>query len=99
MNPPEGESRSLSPDITARLEQALRAFISAPSERVTETLRTALQAAARDARARDLRPEELIVLFRAMEERIGKLPEGEFAPTSTFRSRMLGAMLQAYYDR
>src|SRR5205809_3420381 len=75
-NTPEEPPRSLSPEVTEQLEQALRDFAAAAKPMVTEVLRTALARAGDDARARKLRAEELILLFKAMEQRIGlKFPE------------------------
>jgi hypothetical protein len=99
-NTPEEPPRSLSPGVKEQLEQALREFADAAKPIVTDALRSALERAGNDARARKLRAEELILLFKAMEQRIGvKFPDLEREGGATFRTRLIRALLEAYYDR
>ena len=99
-NTPEEPPRSLSPEVTEQLEQALREFAAAAKPIVTEVLRTALERAGADARARKLRAEELILLFKAMEQRIGvKFPDPQIGGGVTFRAQLIRGLLEAYYDR
>jgi hypothetical protein len=99
-NTPEEPPRSLSPDVTEQLEQALRGFAASARPVVTDALRSALERAGNDARERKLRPEELILVFKAMEQRIGvRFPDSETAGGAAFRTRLIRALLEAYYDR
>jgi hypothetical protein len=99
-NTPEEPPRSLSPDVKEQLEQALRGFAASARPVVTDALRTALERAGNDARERKLRPEELILVFKAMEQRIGvRFPGPETQGGATFRTRLIRALLEAYYDR
>jgi hypothetical protein len=99
-NTPEESPRALSPEVTEQLEQALREFAAAARPMVTDAMRTALEKAGSDARERKLRAEELILVFKSMEQRIGlKFPDPERAGDPTFRTRLIRALLEAYYDR
>src|SRR6266571_7862338 len=99
-NAPEEPPRSLSPEVTVQLEQALREVASAARPVVTDALRSALERAGHDARARTLRAEELIIVFKAMEQRLGvTFPDPETAGGATFRTRLIRTLLEAYYDR
>jgi len=95
---PEGPPPSLSPVIARNLEDALRAFLKTPTSSVDE-LRSALQGAARDARDQGLAAEQLLIILKAMEQRIGSaIPEDPKAPTAS-RTRLIRAMIEAYYMR
>jgi hypothetical protein len=97
---PEEPPRSLSPEVKEQLGQALREFASATRPVVTDALRRALERAGHDAREQKLRPEELILVLKAMEQRIGvRLPDSETAGGAAFRTRLIRALLEAYYDR
>jgi hypothetical protein len=99
-NSPEDAPRSLSPEIEAQLEQALRDFAVAGAPVVTDSLRTTLERAGNQARERKMRPEELIVVFKSMERRIGvRFPDPQTAGDPTFRTRLIRALLEAYYER
>lgn len=99
-NTPQEPPRSLSPEVKEQLEQALREFAAAASPVVTDSLRTALERAGNDARERTLRPEELILVFKSIEQRLGvRFPDSETAGGATFRTRLIRALLEAYYDR
>jgi hypothetical protein len=102
MNAPRSETpgppRPLDPRIEQTLVDALKALFSAdPTEAARQALQDAVVAAARDARARKLRPEELVLAFKALEQRAGySVPE---KPTrgERPRSQMIQALLDAYY--
>jgi hypothetical protein len=98
-NTPQEPPRSLSPEVKEQLEQALRELAAAAKPMVTDALRTALDRAGNDARERKLRPEELILVFKSMEHRIGiRFPNAETAG-DTFRTRLIRTLLEAYYNR
>jgi len=99
-NTPEKPTRSLSPEVTEQLEQALRDFAAAARPTVSDALRSALERAGSDARERKLRPEELILVFKSMEQRIGvSFPDPDTTGSATFRTRLIRSLLEAYYDR
>ena len=95
--PPEGPSRTLSPTVEQQLEQALRAFLKTKNAQA-DGLRTALRVAAKDARERKLRAEELLTVLKSMEQRIGiTIPEETDGDKDASRSRLIRAMIEAYY--
>jgi hypothetical protein len=99
-NTPEEPPRSLSPEVEEQLEHALRDFAAAAAPVVTDSLRTTLETAGNEARERKMRPEELILLFKSMEQRIGvRFPDPKTAGDPTFRTRLIRALLEAYYER
>jgi hypothetical protein len=98
-NPPEEAPRSLSPEVKKQLESALREVAEAAFPLVTDSLRATLEKAGNEARERGLRPEELILAFKNLEQRIGvKFPEPNVGDP-TFRTRLIRALLEAYYER
>src|SRR5438270_10412651 len=99
-NTPEEPARSLSPEVTEQLERALRELAAASSPAVTDSLRATLEKAGNEARERQLRPEELILVFKSMEQRIGvRFPDAEKAGDPTLRTRLIRTLLEAYYER
>ena len=88
-----GSSRSFSPEVEAALEAAMREEWT--GDEPPETLRAAVRAAARDAKQRLLRAEEMLVAFKAIELRAaarhGPLGRGED------RVRIVRALIDAYY--
>lgn len=97
-NTPGEPPRSLSAEVEQRLERALRGLVADRSTAITEGLTDALKAAGSDARERNLRPEELILVFKTLEERIGVTrSDEETGPRSNFRARLIRALLEAYY--
>lgn len=97
---PEEPARSLSPEVAEQLERALREYAAAASPVVSVELRAALERAGTDARERELRPEAMILVFKSMEQRIGvKFPDPKTAGGPTFRTRVIRALLEAYYER
>ena len=91
--------RAFSPEVAAQLEAALRSIATKPAP-LTDSLRAALTAAATEARELQLRPEELIVAFKTLEEKVGATfpdddpddPDGR-----RFRAKIIRALLEAYY--
>jgi len=89
----------LSPEVKEQLERALREFAASATAVVTDALRATLERAAHEARARKLRPEELILVFKSLEQRIGvRFPDAK-AGDPTFRTRLIRTLLEAYYER
>ena len=91
-NPPDNP-RSFSPDIQAALEAAMRE--SWAGEEPPEALRAAVKAAARDARDRMLRAEEMLVAFKALEQRV--YDQHRKPVSSADRARVIRALIDAYY--
>jgi len=97
-NPPEEDARPLTPAVAVELEGALRAAMTSPSRDASERLSRAVKAAGADARAHSLRPEDLLRIFRALEDRI----EADWKPSDkesgfSIRHRTIRVMLEAYY--
>jgi hypothetical protein len=99
MNAPRFDSpdnpRSLSPQVETQLSAALKAHSSKPSDETAKTLKLALVAAAQDARKRELRSEELVLVFKAIERSSGALIADE--KVSPSRNQLIKALLDAYY--
>jgi hypothetical protein len=99
-NTPEEPFRSLSPEVEEQLERALHDFAAAASPVVPDSLRATLERAGNEARERKLRPEELILVFKALERRIGvRFPDPSTPGDPTFRTRLIRALLEGYYER
>lgn len=98
-NPPDDPQRALSPEVHADLSKAIVALTSSGSTpEVSEMLKGALEAAGRDARERNLKPEELILAFKAIERRLSRdVPEFEDDGKIAIRSGVIRALLEAYY--
>jgi hypothetical protein len=93
---PGDPPRLLSEAVRNQLELALRASADrAPDGE--ELLRAAVQAAATEGRERGLRPEELVVALKTVEERIEPSGSRKEDERSTFRLRLIRALLDAYY--
>ena len=90
-------ARSLSPETIARLREALLVQWRAPGA-PHPVLGEALGAAAREARERSLRPEELIIALKAIEE---QMAEHEQAPAEAARRKVhdwiVRACVKAYF--
>jgi hypothetical protein len=99
-NTPPEPTRGLSPDVEEQLQQALRAFVSSGQSVPGDDIRAAVAAAGSDARARGLLPEELLLVFKGLEQQIGaSLSAKESASAASLRARLIHALLGAYYDR
>lgn len=96
-SPPDGPSRTLSPAVEQQLEQALRTFLKTKNASA-DGVRTALRVAAKDAREHKLRAEELLTILKSLEQRIGAtIPEDAGGDKDASRSRLIRAMIEAYY--
>ena len=99
MNAPQFDNtenaRALSPDVESRLTASLKAHASQPTEQTANALKAALDAAARDARARQLRSEELLIVFKAIEQSSGALMRDDKSAMS--RNKLIKALLDSYY--
>ena len=94
---PRDDNRSLSPDVAVRLRSALGAHW-AEAEGCDAELAAALTAVAQDARARDLRPEELLLALKAIEEDVAKtLDLLETQDRDRFRIWLVGACMRAFF--
>jgi len=89
------ESRRLSPEVEAQLEAALR-LVAGPAHAL-DVLHDAVRAAAADARARNLRAEELLVNFKEVEARLGAPLVDNASLGDAERSRVIRALIEAYY--
>src|SRR5436309_14470391 len=72
---PRDDNRSLSPDAVVQLRSALGAYW-AEAEGYDAELTAALTVVAQDARARGLRPEELLLALKAVEDDVAVSLEG-----------------------
>ena len=94
---PADDGRSLSLDVTARFRAALGSHW-AEAERGDAELAMALEAVAQDARARGLRPEELLVAMKAIEEDVAEtLRVHETQDRDRFRMWLVGACMRAFF--
>jgi hypothetical protein len=100
-NTPPDLPRPLSPAVQAQLSQAIAALTASGSTaQVSEMLKCALQSAAREARERNLRPEELVLAFKELERTLDtNVPEYEKDGKVAMRSVVIRALLEAYYER
>jgi len=89
------ESRPFSPEVEAALEAALLEPWSGGAPSVA--LHRALKAAAHDARQRLLRAEEMLVAFKTIEQRVSARRSGALAPSTDDRTRLIRALIDAYY--
>ena len=87
--------RPFSRDVEAALEAAL--LEAWQDGAPPESLRRAVKAAAHEAREHLLRPEEMLVAFKAMEQRLSiRLPERS-RPGQADRGWMIRTLIEAYY--
>jgi hypothetical protein len=99
MNAPQFDSpdgaRSLSVHVEAQLSAALVAHAKQPTPETAQSLKSALEVAAREARERELRSEELLLVFKAIERTSGVMLADEKAAAS--RNQLIKSLLEAYY--
>ena len=93
---PIDPARSLPPALRDALRAALRAQWQAP-EAMSESLVTVVQEIAREARARGIRPEELIIDIKATED--GLADESKIAARTRHRVRewIVAACVKSYF--
>lgn len=95
---PPDRNRMLSPEIADRLRLALAARWASPGA-ADDELTTALTAAAVDAKSRQLRPEELLIVLKQIEVRVADSVERiTTEDRERFRHWLVGACLRAYFD-
>jgi len=94
---PRDDNRSLSPDVAARFRSALGAHW-AETEGHDAELAAALAAVAQDARVRGLRPEELLLALKAIEEDVAvTLDLFDTQDRDRFRIWLVGACMRAFF--
>jgi hypothetical protein len=87
----------LAPEVADQLRSALIARWQRPEES-DALLSDALAEAARDARQRQLRPEELLLALKAIEEPVAEsLGRADDEARSSFRQWLVGACMRAYF--
>jgi hypothetical protein len=95
---PRDESRSLSPAVAAQLRDAVTARWIKPAS-FDSALGAALAAAADEARARGLRPEELLLALKAIEEDVAlTLDVASTQDRDRFKIWLVAACMRAYFD-
>jgi hypothetical protein len=94
---PSDESRSLSPAVAAQLRMSLSARWTKPAG-FDAAVSAALAAAADEARARGLRPEELLLALKAIEEDVAlTLDIADTQDRDRFRTWLVGACMRAFF--
>lgn len=94
---PRDDSRKLSPDVAAQLRSALCARWTDPAS-FDGPLTMALAAAAQDAHARGLRPEELLVALKAIEQDVALSQDVmDTQDRDRFRIWLVGACMRAFF--
>ena len=94
-NPP-GQPGGLSPEVELALEAAFRQLIE-EHPGAEAAVERAVTAVGTEARQRGLPPEELLIAFKAIEERAADSQPGSAYRPHGLRSKMIRAMLEAYY--
>ncbi|HEY2854344.1 MAG TPA: hypothetical protein VGJ18_15925 [Gemmatimonadaceae bacterium] len=94
---PRDEERSLSAEVTRQLHSSLTARWVDPAGG-EHALNGALAAAADDARTRGLRPEELLLALKAIEEEVATaLDVIDTQDRDRFRTWLVGACMRAFF--
>lgn len=94
---PVDPARSLTPATRDALREAVRAQWQNPDS-MTETLASVIRRAATEARARGVRPEDLIVDIKATEDSVAD--ESRIAARTRHRVRewIVAACIRAYFE-
>lgn len=95
-NTPCGSRPELPPHIREQLENAFRALAKGEAE-AEQAIELAVIAVGTEARERKFRPEELLVAFKAIEDHARECAPLAQEESYSFRTRIIGAMLEAYY--
>ena len=96
--PPDQPLRDFSSGIATALSSALIALARRDDEGNMASVRDALGAAAAEARQRDLRPEELVLAFKRIEDEVVvQLDAKSRSAHEALRSRLVSALLSAYF--
>jgi hypothetical protein len=94
---PNEERPALPPEIAAQLRAALSARWTQP-DAYDSVLASALAAAAADAKARGLRPEELLIALKKIEEAVAEaLDVANTQDRDRFRTWLVGACMRAFF--
>lgn len=97
-NTPDEPTRAFSAEVERALTSALRSLATGEADSSSESVRKAVVAAGREARERSLRPEELVVAFKRIEDAVVRvLDPRDHANHLAGRSRMMQLLLEAYY--
>lgn len=91
--------RSLSAEVETQLARALAALAGAKRTEPDGALKLALEAAAHEARERGLMPEELILAFKNLEQRLTPRGDNNEETRVALRTKIIRALLEAYYTR
>ena len=94
---PGQSPRSLSPEVEDQLARALAKALSGKNLTVDPELQCALEAAAKEARQRSLLPEDLVLSFKKLEVRVDTRALGDETVRVALRTRIIRALLEAYY--
>jgi len=95
---PRDDNRMLSPEVAAQVRAAIAGRWNRP-ESADSALTSALASAAEEARRRSMRPEELLLALKAIEEDVAvssKVEDRE--ERDRFRFWMVGACLRAFFS-
>ena len=96
--PPDQPLRGFSYGIATALSSALTALARRDDEANMAAVRDAVGAAAAEARQRGLRPEELVLAFKGIEDEVVmQLDAKSKSAHETLRSRLVSALLSAYF--
>ena len=94
---PDDHRRLLSADVAEQLRAALVAHWQQPATS-NGAIAIALDEAARDAKQRHLRPEELLLALKAIEQQVaGSLQRVDSDERDHLRAWLVGACLRAYF--
>lgn len=94
---PRDDNRMLSPEVAQELRMALAARWTDP-EAYENGLAAALAAAAQEARARGMRPEELLLALKAIEVEVAEtLKVADTQDRDRFRFWLVGACMRAFF--
>jgi hypothetical protein len=89
--------RSFSPAVEEQLARALTSLSSLKQKEPTTDLRQAIEAAGREAQDRALDPQELIVAFKRLEQRLDLHGHGDDPSAVALRTKLIRLLLEAYY--
>jgi hypothetical protein len=89
--------RSFSPEVEEQLLLALGAVTSGKQSEPGPDLLRAVEAAGREAKERELHPEELILAFKQLEKQLDFAPADDQLRAS-LRTRLIRALLESYYS-
>ena len=97
-NTPDEPNPAFSADVERALTAALRALATGQADSASSHVRDGVAAAGTEARARALRPEELVVAFKRIEDAVIRaLDAREQANHAAERNRLMQILLEAYY--